>query len=217
MTPATGDTNTEFTFSVDYSQPDDELPDSIQVVIDGVGYDMTLVNGSYEYSTKLSEGNHTYYFTTTLGEFTVDTGTSNTGYVAKPEGQPEDGDGDDDGEDNTMLFAIFGIIVVVIVVLVLLFVFVIRKKKGQDESVVEQPSAPEERVIPEDPVADQPPTPAVQPQPEESVPQPPPVQPIELPTSPTITPQPLVTSQATPAVEPPTNTEEQYTEEELEE
>ncbi|MCK5560330.1 MAG: PQQ-binding-like beta-propeller repeat protein, partial [Thermoplasmata archaeon] len=79
MTPSTGDTETMFTFSVDYSHPDGDLPDSIQVVIDGNANNMDSTNGHYEYSTKLSEGNHTYYFTTTLGDSVVNTNEYQTG------------------------------------------------------------------------------------------------------------------------------------------
>jgi hypothetical protein len=171
MTPTSGDTNTEFTFSVDYSHPNGDSPDSIQVVIDGEGYDMTTTNGHYEYKTKLSEGNHTYYFTTKLGEFKVDTGTFNTGYITKVEDPPEDGDGE---EDNTMLYAILVVVVIIIVVLILLFIF-LKKKKGKEEPPVEeaQPPPPEEVPTevppeqvppPEAPTPEQPPTPEVPPE-----------------------------------------------------
>ena len=59
MTPTKGDTETEFTFSVIYSQPDDIQPDSIQVVIDGTAYNLSYSNGRYEYVTKLIEVEHT--------------------------------------------------------------------------------------------------------------------------------------------------------------
>ncbi|MCK5560002.1 MAG: hypothetical protein KAJ51_05390, partial [Thermoplasmata archaeon] len=138
MTPTSGDTDTQFTFSVDYSHPEGDLPDSIQVVIDGVGNDMTPSNGHYEYSTKLSEGNHTYYFKTTLGDFTDDTGTFNTGYITKAEDQPEDGDEDGD-EDNTMLYAGIGIVVIIIIiVLILLFIFLKKKKEKEEEVPIEE-------------------------------------------------------------------------------
>jgi outer membrane protein assembly factor BamB len=220
MTPSTGDTNTEFTFSVDYSHPDDDLPDSIEVVIDGNAYDMESTNGHYEYSTKLSEGNHTYYFTTKLGEFKVDTGTFNTGYITKVEDPPEDGDGDGD-EDNTMLFAIIGIIVVIIVVLILLFIFLKRKKGKEEEPPVEEamapapdevpPEVPPEQVpTPETPPSEQPPTPEIPP---EQVPapetppteQPPEVQPEHVPLPETPQPEqpqvPEVTTEQPPTPE----------------
>jgi hypothetical protein len=61
MTPSSGDTDTNFTFSVRYDDPEGDEPDYIRVVIDGVEYDMEKTNGAHEYTTKLAEGNHTYY------------------------------------------------------------------------------------------------------------------------------------------------------------
>jgi predicted transcriptional regulator len=81
VSPDKGDTETEFTFSVDYIDSDGDPPDSIQVVIDGVSYDMGLApgetpfNGRYEFKTKLSEGGHSFYFTASDG---IDINTSNS-------------------------------------------------------------------------------------------------------------------------------------------
>jgi hypothetical protein len=221
MTPSTGDTNTEFTFSVDYSHPDGDLPDSIQVVIDDLGYEMTLTNGHYEYKTKLSEGNHTYYFTTKLGNFKVDTDIYNTGYITKAEGQPEDGDRDRE-DYNTMLYAGIGIVVIIIIiVLILLFIFLKKKKGKEEEPVVEaQPPPPEEAPpevppeqvpTPETPPLEQAPTPMVPPEevpipeitpeqvpsPETPSPEHPQVQPEQPQPTPEVTPQ-----EPQPQVEP---------------
>jgi predicted transcriptional regulator len=74
VSPESGDIETEFTFSVDYIDPDNEPPDNIQVVIDGIANDMTLApgetpfNGRYEFKTQLSEGGHSFYFTASDGE-----------------------------------------------------------------------------------------------------------------------------------------------------
>ena len=223
MTPTSGDTDTQFTFSVDYSHPEGDLPDSIQVVIDGVGNDMTPSNGHYEYSTKLSEGNHTYYFKTTLGDFTDDTGTFNTGYITKAEDQPEDGDEDGD-EDNTMLYAGIGIVVIIIIiVLILLFIF-LKKKKGKKEAPVEEAPPPP----PEEPLAEVPPpeqSPAVTQPPlgQQSLaptvtvtePQMPQIEPPPAPPQPVM--QPTVTPQIIPTITQPTVTEQPESDEELEE
>jgi predicted transcriptional regulator len=81
MTPSEGDTETEFTFMVDYIDLDNESPDQIQVIIDGIAYNMILrpgetpFNGKYEFITKLSEGEHSYYFTASDG---IDINTSGT-------------------------------------------------------------------------------------------------------------------------------------------
>ncbi len=239
MTPTSGDTETLFTFSVDYNQLDGDPPDSIQVVIDGEWYDMTSTNGHYEYSTKLSEGNHTYYFTTRLGEFRVDTEDLVTPYIEKPEGQPEDKDGD---EDNTMLFALIGIIVVIIVALILLFIF-LKKKKGKEEElpVEEVEPPPTEEIPPEAPPPEQPPTPEVPPEqvseeapsevPTEQIPEPetppseepltpevspeqppiPEVTPPQVESAPEPAPMPLVEEQPEPQVEPQPQVEAQGT------
>ncbi len=214
VTPTSGNTETLFTFSVAYSQPDGDLPDSIQVVIDGDANIMESTNGHYEYKTKLSEGNHTYYFTATLGEFTVNTDTFNTGYITKADGQPEDGDGYDD-EDNTMLYAIIGIIVVIIVVLILLFIFLKKKKEKEEETIVEEAQAPPpEEVPPEAPPPEQPPTPEVSPEQVPAPETPPPEQPQvpeippEQPPPPEVTPQ-VPQPQVEPAPAPMPQVEEQ--------
>jgi flagellar biosynthesis/type III secretory pathway M-ring protein FliF/YscJ len=133
MSPTSGNIETVFTFTVDYNHPEGDLPDSIQVVIDGNAYNLESTNGHYEYSTKLSEGNHTYSFITKLGEFTVNTSTYNTGHINKVEDQPIDGDEKDDVEDNTMLYTGIGIIFLIIVILILLFIFL--KKRGKKEEL----------------------------------------------------------------------------------
>jgi hypothetical protein len=215
MTPTGGNTTTEFTFSVDYSHPYDDPPDSIQVVIDGVRYDMVYTNGHYEYKTKLSESNHTYFFTASLAEFTVNSDTFITGHISKVTVLPVEEDGDDDDEeDYTWLFAYIAMIVVVIVVLILMVMFVIKRKKAEEEPMAEQPAVPDERVKPEELVTEQPPAPIpeqppVSAVPLEQIPSPetPPPEPTPSPEAPP--PQPL--PQVKPATEPvpqPTVTQE---------
>jgi hypothetical protein len=223
VSPTTGDTNTDFTFSVDYSHPDDEPPDVVKVVIDGIANEMSLVGDHYEFTTKLTEGNHSFYFTTTLGEFTVNTGTFNIGPITKATVGPDDGDEKDDEEDNTWLFALIGVIIVVIIVLMLLFVF-LKKKKREEEPPVEVPAPappaevpPEQVPVQEPPAAEQPPVPEAPPEPApapktppsehppqpeqvpapapDTTPQPPPEQPVP----PEVTPQPVAQPQAEPA------------------
>jgi hypothetical protein len=199
VTPSMGDTSTDFTFSVDYSHPDDEPPDVIKVVIDSTMHEMSLVGDHYEFTTKLTEGNHSFYFTTTQGEFTVNTGTFNVGPITKLAEEPDDKD-EDDVEDNTWLFALLGIIII-IVVLVLLFEF-FKKKKGEEEPAVGEPAPPppaevppEQTPVQEPPVGEQPPTeeaPLEQPPapetPPEQVPRPE-TPPTEQPPPPEVTPQ----------------------------
>jgi predicted transcriptional regulator len=74
LTPSEGNTKIEFVFSVDYIDSDNDPPENISVVIDGIAYDMTLksgespFNGKYEYKTKLGKGSHSYYFTASDGK-----------------------------------------------------------------------------------------------------------------------------------------------------
>jgi hypothetical protein len=206
LTPTGGDTNTEFTFSVDYSHPEGDPPDSIQVVIDGIAYDLkyNTSSNSYEYHTKIYEGELTYYFTATLGEYTILTEETSIIVRRAPDIQIEDGNGDGE-EDNTMLYAISGIIVIIIIVtLILLFIF-LKKKKGKEEEpqpealppeLPPSPQVPPKQVpAPEMPQLGQPPpTPEVtlqvpQPQIEPAPPQP--------------APMPQVVEQPVPQVEQP--------------
>ncbi len=81
MTPTQGDTNTEFTFSFHYADADKDIPTMVQLVLDGIKYNMKLkhgeipYDGQYEYNTTLSEGGHLYYFTASDG---LDSSTSQT-------------------------------------------------------------------------------------------------------------------------------------------
>jgi hypothetical protein len=136
VTPTSGNTETIFTFSVDYSHPEGDPPDSIQVVINDRAYNLIFnaSSDSYEFSTKLFEGEFTYYFITTLGNHTVMTNASSIIVIKAPDIHPEDDDGKDDEEEYLMLFAIIGIIVIIIiVVLILLFIFFQKKGKEKEE------------------------------------------------------------------------------------
>ncbi len=65
-TPGQGLPNTEFTFSVTYTDPDNEPPTSVKVVIDQVEYDMQEINTEDD---DFSDGKE-YYFKKTLEEGT---------------------------------------------------------------------------------------------------------------------------------------------------
>jgi PKD repeat protein len=69
VSPSTGNTSTEFTFSVFYNDSDGDMPKQSYVVINNGFYTMTTVYPPdavrgmlYTYTTKLFAGNHTYYF-----------------------------------------------------------------------------------------------------------------------------------------------------------
>lgn len=66
--------NTNFTFEATYTDPDNEAPFAVQVIIDDTAYamresdptDVTYTDGKkYSFMTKLPAGAHTYYFRTT--------------------------------------------------------------------------------------------------------------------------------------------------------
>ncbi|MEM3342404.1 MAG: PPC domain-containing protein, partial [Thermoplasmata archaeon] len=73
VSPSSGDTGTIFTFSVKYTDIDNDAPQYVKVIIDGVEYvmaktyssDVTYTDGClYSYTTTLTEGSHTYQFIT---------------------------------------------------------------------------------------------------------------------------------------------------------
>ncbi|MCK5561562.1 MAG: hypothetical protein KAJ51_13250 [Thermoplasmata archaeon] len=185
ITPSEGDVETEFTFTVHYYDEDGNAPLLIKIVIDGNGFTMTLntgenaYDGVYEYKTKLSEGNHTYYFTVSDGIDPATTNTYSTPYINKVTDVDGGKPSKSDDEDNSMLYASIGIIVIIIIiVLILLFLLVLKKKPQEEEGIEETPpEAPE-----------QPPILAI-----------PPVQPPQEVPTPVIT----ITPQVVPQVVPP--------------
>ncbi|MHA1347894.1 MAG: fibronectin type III domain-containing protein, partial [Candidatus Heimdallarchaeaceae archaeon] len=67
VSPTSGDTSTDFTYSVYYYDADGDSPAISYVNIDGTDYSMSLssgysADGTYFYTTHLSAGSHNYYF-----------------------------------------------------------------------------------------------------------------------------------------------------------
>jgi predicted ATPase len=140
MIPAAGDTNTNFVFSVHYYDADSEPPTAIQVIINDVVFDMALqpshsaVNGTYQYTTKLSEGKHTYYFSTSDGKDQVTTGEIVTGNIANAE------------EGAQSILGQYMIIWIIIFVLIISFLFIFsifRSKTSKKRVDVEGAEASE--------------------------------------------------------------------------
>ncbi len=93
-------TTDSLTFKVNYMDPDNDSANPIQVIIDGVPYDMTISGSNYETgvtatlnskdittkaSNPLSSGNHTYYFKASDGlNHTYYDGTNTTKYPKIP-------------------------------------------------------------------------------------------------------------------------------------
>ncbi|MCG2826170.1 MAG: right-handed parallel beta-helix repeat-containing protein [Thermoplasmatales archaeon] len=67
-TPSSGKTTITFTFTVTYTDPENDPPTVKKVYIDGIAHDMSSPDTNYTdgavftYSTTLSKGTHTYYF-----------------------------------------------------------------------------------------------------------------------------------------------------------
>ena len=122
MTPGSGDTDTEFKFKVHYTDADGDPPKTIQVVIDGKAYDMTLVdgeeaNGTYQYKTKLSEGEHKYYFTAS-DDYDSAVGTDDTPTnAANADSTPKISEAEEkEDEGNFVIYIIFIIIIIIIAI-----------------------------------------------------------------------------------------------------
>ena len=80
VAPETGNSETIFTFSVNYTDPFDQEPDLVTVVIDSIPHEMIKQDPSdstysdgciYNYSTTLTSGIHLYHFNATNGTILV--------------------------------------------------------------------------------------------------------------------------------------------------
>ncbi|MCK5561494.1 MAG: hypothetical protein KAJ51_12905 [Thermoplasmata archaeon] len=133
VSPSEGNTETEFTFSVQYYDADNDSPIFIQVIIDNNSYDMTLKtgqasNGTYEYKTNLSEGNHTFNFIASDGTVTVSTENFTTPYIEKPEGK----------ESQELSFWGWFILIIILVVIIVLIasILLIRARMKREEKLL---------------------------------------------------------------------------------
>lgn len=77
LNPYEGNRDTIFTYSIEYSDGENDIPEIAQVFIDGVGFELNTSEDdfdkgvTYTYSTSLGLGNHTYYFLFSDGEFSI--------------------------------------------------------------------------------------------------------------------------------------------------
>lgn len=132
--PGVGDTETEFTFAVQYIDDDGDRPQVILVVIDNNSYDMEFVlgdraNGKYEYTTQLSIGNHTYYFTASDGQETVRTvNLTITNITLALQASIEDSSTETEG------FIVISIIIIIIIIIIILIMFLILRKRKQSQA-----------------------------------------------------------------------------------
>ena len=115
--PDTGDTNNQYTFSVIYTDNDDDYPNVMQVYIDDVPFDMyktsngpkedfdsDYTNGEkYIYRTGLFEGTHEFYFGTDDGTVKVFTDLFEVEVESlnpDPNGNNDNGTSEDSNSDN---------------------------------------------------------------------------------------------------------------------
>ncbi|MCK5561325.1 MAG: putative Ig domain-containing protein, partial [Thermoplasmata archaeon] len=145
MSPESGDADTDFTFSVTYSDEDND-PGNVYVWINGGQHKMTpdpadtdYSDGvEYSYMTKLGEGEHTYYFTANDGTDNAESGdgaTPTTDMDAKRtpniSGPPEKEAG---GED----WIIYLIIIIIIIVVIVIGALVYKSKRTVEARQIEE-------------------------------------------------------------------------------
>jgi len=155
ITPGAGDTETKFTFTVIYSDEDNDSGE-VWVWIDGEKFQMSPAPNNndftdgvlYTYETKLGKGEHTYYFTATdgiNGAEPGDTKTPTNEETALKTPVIKEVEKDDDGEDNLILYS--AIIIAIIIIIALLAFAITRSKKGEEEKLEEIEEAKEQELI----------------------------------------------------------------------
>jgi hypothetical protein len=155
MSPESGDTDTEFTFEVHYSDEDGDPPKSIAVVIDGEEHKMTLKdgnasNGTYEVKLKLDEGDHDYYFKAYDGKADAvpadDTPTS----TATAESTPNISEVEPTSKGGDIGDWLWLIILLIIIIIVIILVAVLMRRKRKGAPAEEYETEDEERRPPEE-------------------------------------------------------------------
>jgi hypothetical protein len=160
--PEKGDTDTSFTFSVVYSDEDDDEPKKINVVIDGVKYPMdesdptedSFIDGkSYEYSMQLYSGTLEYYFTVENDKHEVRFPSGDVSRSLKiAEVEPEKVFGIFEEEYvgmPTMICMPLGIVILVVLIVIIIMV---TKKKRPSQAAVQSAGAqgPTMQLLPPD-------------------------------------------------------------------
>jgi proteasome lid subunit RPN8/RPN11 len=138
MEPSSGDTDTEFTFSVVYTDEDND-PGEVYVWVDGDrktmqpdSTDNDFTDGVlYTFETKLVEGTHTYYFTATDGKEDAVAGDNTPVTEATAANTPEIEEAKKT-EDNLIMY--LGIAIVIIIIILLLAFMFFRSRGGEVEA-----------------------------------------------------------------------------------
>jgi flagellar biosynthesis/type III secretory pathway M-ring protein FliF/YscJ len=136
MSPNSGDTDTTFTFSAHYYDAEGDPPMDINVVIDGIDYQMELVtgdiaDGTYEFEIKLAEGTHTYYFKASDGISDAITDDDTPVNAADQTTTSEVKETKKEAETDWMPYLI--LIITIIIIIVLLVLLMSRRKPAEEE------------------------------------------------------------------------------------
>lgn len=132
ISPTTGDTDTSFTFTVHYQDADGDAPESVNVMIDGEMHEMALESGdssdgTYSYTTKLSEGTHSYYFTANDGTDNAVSGDNtptnypdaeSTSSIEEPE------------EEGVTDWTFYLILIIIIIIIISIIAFAMSRRGG---------------------------------------------------------------------------------------
>lgn len=164
--PEKGDTEETFTFTVVYSDEDNDKPEKIIAVIDGVDWKMSesdptedsFIEGkAYEWSMELDEGDHEYYFEVENEKHTARYPKGEVTRTLKVTASEDDGGIGGLGEEiagiPTMICGAIGIIVIVGIILAVVMMSKRSKAKRQAAASVSwgaQPDAPTMSFLPAD-------------------------------------------------------------------
>jgi hypothetical protein len=130
ITPGSGDTDTEFTFTVIYWDIDGDDEPTVEVVVGGNRYEMNEDTGAavganrqrYTLSLKIKEGSHECYF-----HCNDNSGEINSTYQTEAAVLDVEGIGLITETGSMIMIGII-IVIIIIVAVVLLYIFVLRKK-----------------------------------------------------------------------------------------
>lgn len=146
--PESGDTDTTFTFSVHYYDEDGDPPSSINIVVDGKEYEMSLdsgnvSNGTYVLKTKLSKGTHAFYFNANDGKANATAGDTLTP-ISDSTIRTTTKVNEVEGEIDWILIIL--IIIILILVIAIIAVVIARSRKRAAEEVPTEPEVEPEKV-----------------------------------------------------------------------
>lgn len=152
MSPESGDIDTEFIFTVTYTDEDND-PGNVWVWIDGFQQQMDSDPGDadytdgveYNYKTKLSEGEHTFYFTADDGTDEAESGDGvtpitpdeaiNTPKITEPE----------DKQVELKNLILFQIITIIVIILIAIGAWFYKNKRKMKEQIFEKEKGVDER------------------------------------------------------------------------